>query len=90
MVGSRIQPAIRRVPRPTAGPHEYAELVPQRDVLEHQVSAELPHPRAVELGLVDRARPVVASYPRVAPSDAVVFYWVPSANPDRRADALAT
>jgi len=39
------------------------------------------NPRAVELGLVDRARPVVASDPRVAPSDAVVFYWVPPANP---------
>jgi hypothetical protein len=44
-------------------------------------SAELPHPRAVELGLVDRARPVVAPDPRVEPSDAVVFYWVPPANP---------
>jgi hypothetical protein len=44
-------------------------------------SAELPHPRAIELGMVDRARPVVARDPRVAPSDVVVFYWVPPANP---------
>lgn len=44
-------------------------------------SAELPHPRAVELGLVDRARPVAAPDPRVEPSDTVVFYWVPPANP---------
>ena len=44
-------------------------------------SAELPHPRAVELGLVDPARPVVAPDPRLEPSDALVFYWVPPANP---------
>jgi hypothetical protein len=32
------EPAIGwRHPRPAAGPHEYAELVPQRCVLEHQV-----------------------------------------------------
>jgi hypothetical protein len=42
---------------------------------------ELPRPRAVELGLVDRARPVVAPDPRVSPSDAVVFYRGPPANP---------
>lgn len=56
---------------------------PDRSALRRLLvdSAELPHPRAVELGLVDRARPVVAPDPRVAPSDAVVFYWVPPANP---------
>jgi uncharacterized protein involved in exopolysaccharide biosynthesis len=40
---------------------------------------QLPNPRAAQLGLVPRARPVVASDPRVATSDAVVFYWVPPA-----------
>ena len=40
---------------------------------------QLPNPRAARLGLVPRAQPVVASDPRVAPSDAVVFYWVPPA-----------
>jgi len=56
---------------------------PDRSALRRLLveSAELPHPRAVELGLVDPARPVVAPDPRVEPSDAVVFYWVPPANP---------
>ena len=44
-------------------------------------SAHLPHPVAVELGLVDRAQPVVAADPRVAPSDTAVFFWVPPADP---------
>jgi hypothetical protein len=38
---------------------------------------QLPNPRAARLGLVPRAEPIVASDPRVADSDAVVFYWVP-------------
>jgi len=41
-----------------------------------------PNPRAVQLGLVEPARAVVASDPRVAPNDAVVFYWVPPAAGD--------
>jgi hypothetical protein len=59
------------------------QTVPDRNALRRLLvdSAELPHPRAVELGLVDRARPVVAPDPRVEPSDGVVFYWVPPANP---------
>jgi len=40
---------------------------------------QLPNPRAAQLGLVPRAQPIVASDPRVAASDAVVFYWVPPA-----------
>ena len=56
---------------------------PDRSALRRLLvdSAELPHPRAAQLGLVDRAQPVVAADPRVAPSDAVVFYWVAPANP---------
>lgn len=46
--------------------------------------AQLPNPRAVELGLVERARPVVTGDPRVAPNDAVVFYWVPPAPADHQ------
>jgi hypothetical protein len=42
-------------------------------------STDLPHPLAVELGLVERGRPVVASDPRIAPSDTAVFFWVPPA-----------
>jgi hypothetical protein len=41
--------------------------------------ADLPHPLAVELGLVDRSRPAVAADPRIAPSDTAVFFWVPPA-----------
>ena len=44
-------------------------------------SAELPHPLAVELGLVDRAPPVAAADPRIAPSDTTVFFWAPPAPP---------
>jgi len=42
-------------------------------------STDLPHPLAVELGLIDRGLPVVASDPRIAPSDTTVFFWVPPA-----------
>jgi hypothetical protein len=42
-------------------------------------STDLPHPLAVELGLVEPGRPVVVSDPRIAPSDTAVFFWVPPA-----------
>ena len=44
---------------------------------------QLPNPRAARLRLVPREQPIVASDPRVEASDAVVFYWVPSAAPPR-------
>jgi hypothetical protein len=42
-------------------------------------STDLPHPLAVELGLVERGQPVIAADPRIAPSDTAVFFWVPPA-----------
>jgi hypothetical protein len=54
---------------------------PDRGALHRLVvdSAELPHPLAVELGLVDPAPPRVAADPRIAPSDTAVFFWAPPA-----------
>jgi len=40
-----------------------------------------PNPRAVAMGLVAPVSPIVAGDPRIAPSDDVVFYWVPPARP---------
>ena len=62
---------LRPPPRPAADRTALRQLLVD--------SADLPHPLAVELGLVDRGHPVVASDPRIAPSDTAVFYWVPPA-----------
>lgn len=60
---------LRPLPRPAS----------KRSAL-HRVlvdATDLPHPLAVELGLVEPGQPVIASDPRIAPSDTAVFFWVP-------------
>lgn len=62
---------LRAPPRPVA----------DRDALRRLLvdAHGLPHPVAVELGLIGRAAPVVAADPRIAATDTAVFFWVPPA-----------